>query len=44
MFLDAVRLGCRIGIVTISAGTVVVGFSMFMLFLFATLSPKSTKK
>lgn len=44
MFLDAVRLGCRIGVVAISAGTVIAGFSMFVLFLFATLSPKSTKK
>lgn len=44
MFLDTVRLGCRIGIVAISAGTVVAGFFLFMLFLFAALSPKSTKK
>lgn len=44
MFLDAVRLGFKIGIAAVSAGAVVSGFSLLVLFLFVVLFPKSTKK
>lgn len=44
MFLDAVKLGVNIGIAAVSAGAVVAGFALLVLFLFAVLSPTSTKK